>query len=170
MFQFCHKSYRQRNDVIRHLARHVRDKELTLEEASAVNNSPSRLVIKRRIFLKDSSINYRTIFRKNRRKSEVMEMEPILEEEVSEIQEEQMEFNEDGISDMIYVEEVQLEENQPESPLEVQCMNVKPVYNEERNTIILSNPVKNVSCKYMPSQIKHIPAVIVKKQEQIQLP
>lgn len=159
--------------MIRHLARHVRDKELTLEEASAVNNSPSRLVIKRRIFLKDSSINYQTIVRKNRRKSELIEMEPILEEEENVIQEEQMEFNEHGIPDsMIYVEEVPVDENEP-SPTEIHYIDAKPVYNEERNTIILSNPdglkssVNNISCKYIPPQVTHVPAVIVKKQEQI---
>lgn len=72
---------------------------------------------------------------------------------------------------LIYVEEVMADEvQQPESPTEVKYMTVKPVYNEERNTIILSSPelfrnaVENISYRYVTHNGKDVPAVIVKKE------
>lgn len=212
------KSYRQRNDVIRHLARHVRDKELNLEEASAINNSPSPLVMKRRIFLKDSSINYQTVVRKSRSRAikpqqlkteeittfQVVgeEEEPMLiegetiMEEGETIQYEQedgdqieftteqihietepkMEYDENVNESLMYVEEIAEDDGSIDAS-NVQYVAVEPVYDEEKSTIILSSPdqfksqlkdtFKNVTYRLIPSQLKYMPAVIVKKQEQL---
>lgn len=54
LFQVCLRTFRQRADVIRHLQRHVRDGDATLEEAAARNNSESSKLRKNRVFLKDS--------------------------------------------------------------------------------------------------------------------
>ena len=191
----------------------MRDKELSLEDASAINNSPSPLVMKRRIFLKDSSINYQSVVRKSRSRSikpvevkpeeistfqvvgeeeepMLVEGEAIMEGETIQYEEEdqeqveftteqihietepKMEYDDTVDEPLMYVEEIAEEDGTIIDESNVQYVTVEPVYNDDKSTIILSSPdqfksqLKNVTYRLIPSQLKYMPAVIVKKQEQ----
>lgn len=176
--------------------------------------------MKRRIFLKDSSINYQTVVRKSRSrpskppevKTEVdtfqivgeeeepmiIEGETVLEGDQDQVieyeQEDQdqieftaeqiqietepkMEYDDTVNEPLMYVEEIAEDDGTIIDESNVQYVTVEPVYNQEESTIILSSPdqfksqlkdntYKNVTYRLIPSQLKYMPAVIVKKQEQ----